>query len=70
MNTIELHGHHINYDDNVKEAVKYIEEHLDEKEFQTLFDYAKHYQEAYFQDNLTHHYIIEYKNGEYFIIKR
>lgn len=70
MKNFDLHGCRINHEDDVKDIHIYLENHLDEKEFHTLFDHAKLHQQAFFQDESGHHYVIDYKNGEYFIIKR
>jgi len=70
MKDILLHNCKINFDDDVKDVEIYLETHLNLNEFQTLFDYAHLHHEAFFQDRSGHHYVIEYKNGEYFIEKR
>jgi hypothetical protein len=70
MNTLHLHSCHINYDNDAKEGVIFLENHLDLKEFETLFGYAKDHREAFFQDREGHHYEIEYKSEQYFLIKK
>lgn len=69
MNTIEINGHDTNYDDDLKEAMRYLQR-LDDKETETLFDFAKLREQAFFQDNFGRHYILAHKNGQYFIMKR
>ena len=70
MKTVVLHTCNINYEDNEGDTMIYLENHLDLKEFETLFSHAKFHQEAYFQDRSGHHFLIEYRNGEYFLLRR
>ncbi|GEM_PF-3274246 len=69
MKTIVLHDCHINFEDDVKDVETYLGNHLNLNEFQTIFNYAHLHQQAYFQDRNGHHYLADYKNGEYFIEK-
>lgn len=69
MNEDYIHNRQINYDDNAKECIRYLEGHLNSREFDTIFDHARLHREAFFQDNLGHHYVIKYKEGEYYIEK-
>jgi biotin synthase-like enzyme len=70
MSEIEIRGHHLNYEDGDKEAMRYLLERLDDKEHETLFEYARHYRESYFQDQFQHHFILQYRDGQYYITKR
>jgi hypothetical protein len=65
-----LNGYDVNYDDNEKEVLRYLDNHLDREEVETIFDHARYKGEAYFQDREGHHFIVEYKSGEYFLEKR
>lgn len=65
-----LHSCEINYEDEAKEALMYLENHLDLEEFKTIFDQARSHGKAYFQDRAGHHFLVEYKNGEYFLLKK
>jgi hypothetical protein len=69
MREINIHGYHINYEDSEKEAIYFLERHLNPREFQTIFDHAKLHREAFFQDREAHHYEVRYDNGEFYLEK-
>ena len=64
-----VHGCKINFEDETKDALIYLENHLNPDEFKTIFDHAHFHQKAYFPDRGGHHYSIEYKDGQYFLGK-
>lgn len=70
MKNIVLHNCRINFEDDAKDVAIYLENHLSLDEFKTLFDHAHDHREAFFQDRNGHHFMIEYKNGEYFLMDR
>ena len=69
MKKVELYGCYINYEDDAREATSYLENHLNQKEFQTIFNYARYHQKAYFQDINRRHFMVKYEEGEYFLTK-
>ncbi|EKE10954.1 MAG: hypothetical protein ACD_15C00166G0002 [uncultured bacterium] len=70
MKELVLHGCKINCEEEARDVLLYVEDKLELDEFETLFDHAKFHDKAYFQDRDGHHYLIEYKGGEYFILEK
>ena len=67
MKKIILHGARINVDDDARELIIFLENHVTRDEFETIFGYAKYKQKAYFQDRDRHHFEVSYDDGTYTI---
>ena len=70
MEKAVLHSCEINYEEGSKEVLFHLENHLGLEEFKTIFDHARLHGKAYFPDREGHHFMLEYKSGEYFLLKK
>lgn len=71
MNQVTIHGHTVNYEDNVSSAVRYLRDQLDFYEARVFFDAARQYGSAPFEDqDYRQNYTLYHGSNGYTIERR
>ena len=72
MQEMYIRGHKVKYEDDVREGVNYLDNHLDENESKVFFDEAKLRKMAEFEDYHQWNYTLTYEenDGSYTLVKR
>jgi len=69
METKEVHGYKVMYDDRSESGADYLRDDLSYQEAGVFFEYAKRHGEAQFEDDDDRELTLHWKNGV-FILKR
>lgn len=65
-----VHGNKVEYDENDREGVFYLEDDLSRDEADVFFYYARNRRPAPFEDDRERNYLLTYKGSDTFELRR
>lgn len=65
-----VHSFTVEYEEEAKEAIHFLQDELDYEEAKVFFDQAKLKRSAEFEDKYRHNYTLTYANGIYVLTRR
>lgn len=65
-----IHGHHVAYEKDAYEGVRYLKNDLDHKEAEVFFSQARMRGSVMFEDDKDRQFTLTYKDGVYSLTRR